>query len=173
MSEQIHKSLKGSASPLRWLQVAAVASLLSKWSGLNGAWLQHHRPEPDHGSVPQRADSMDHQRLGLCEYAVRDSGRHRVRVERRRHAARKERPPELDFGADPKADVDWSVLRIAAEWPHLDSRDHRQLHADRAKRSRTRRAVPERRIHAGTLHRRSTDGWREHIRVSSPTPARR
>ena len=71
----------------------------------------------------------------------------------------------LDIGADSKADVDWRVLRAASEWPNLDSRDHRQLYADRPERSRARRAIPQRRFHAGLSPRRSADGWREHIRL--------
>ena len=174
MFEQIRKSLKGRASVLRWLQVAAVASLFIQGGlGATGSWLQHHRPKPDHGSVPQPADPVDHERLGLCEYALRDSGRHRVRVERGRHAARKERPPELDVCADPKADVDRRVLRVAAERPNLDSRDHRQLYADWPKRSRARRAIPERRVHPG-LSASPERCWmaQAHPR-SSRTPAHR
>ena len=36
-------------------------------------------------------------------------------------------PSELDLGADPKNNVDRCFLRIANQWPQLDSRNHRQL----------------------------------------------
>ena len=63
-------------------------------------------------------------------------------------------------------DVDRRLLRIAAERSNVDSRDHRQLHADRPKRSRAWRAIPEERsLYPGPQHRRIAARRRKHIRV--------
>jgi len=69
-----------------------------------------------------------------------------------RHAARKNRLPELDIGAYPKADVDRRVLmRCVLNGRIWNSRDHRQLHTDWPECSRARRAIAERRLRSGTL----------------------
>ena len=166
MFEQIRKSLKGRASVLRWLQVAAVASLF-----IQGVWAQ---PGPGFNTtVPsQIMDQFRNQRIlwttNVWVYANTLFGILAV-IEFAWSAAVMllEKSDLQSWTSALIRKLMWigAFYALLLNGRIVDSRDHRQLHADRPKRSRARRAIPERSLHPGPQHRRSAARRRKHIRV--------
>ena len=164
MSERIRKSLKGGLSALRWLSVAAIASLF-----IQSIWAQ--QGPGFNTTVPsQIMDQFRNQRTlwttNVWVYANTLFGILAV-IEFAWSAAVMllEKSDLQSWTSALIRKLMWigAFYALLSEWPHLDSSDHRQLHTARPESRRPGRIIPERRLHSGPEHRRRVARWCEHV----------
>ena len=134
-------------------------------AGCSRPGIHHDQSDRHHAAVPEHANDVDDECLGLREPDVRNACRHRVRLERNRDGARQVGHAKLDGRPRSKDHVDRRVLRATDQRPQLDSCDYLQLRDHRPDCLRKSRHCSQRRLCAGYRYRRCADGCGEHVCV--------